>query len=373
MSDVEQASTGEAPAKAAGDPVKRWTLVILASCVLLLAWHLRADRTTPYTSQARLHALVVPIAPEASGTITEVMVSNNQPVSSGQVLFQLDRSRYELAVQAAEASLEAARQAVGAAQANVTAARAGVQTALANEDRSRDDFERMRRIREEDPGAISERRLESAEAALKVSSGQVASARAALERALEDLGQEGERNSRILQARASLEQARIDLENTTVRAPDDGVVTGMRLDVGAFVAAGHAQMTFIATHRAWVQADFTENNLGHIVAGDAVDLVFDALPGRVFRGRVREVAFGVDVNTAPLGSLPNIRNDRQWLRDAQRFPVLVDLDPPLDPSERRLLKVGSQVSAIVYTEGHGIMNALGWLQIRLASLLTYAY
>ena len=85
----EQPAKTAEPASAA-NPVRRWTFIVLALCALLLAWYLRADRVTPFTSQARVNALVVPIAPEVSGTITSVLVRNNQPVRSGQELFQID-------------------------------------------------------------------------------------------------------------------------------------------------------------------------------------------------------------------------------------------------------------------------------------------
>ncbi len=355
------------------DPVRTWTLMLLGIALLLLVVHLRADRFTPYSSQARLNALVVPVAAEVAGTVVSVQVSNNQRVEAGRELFSIDRERYELAVQAAEANLEAARQAVGASAANVEAARASVVSARANLDRATRDFERLRRIIEEDPGAVSGRRVEQADAMRQVAEAQVAAAEANLNRALEDLGEEGEQNSRILQAQAALNQATIDLGNTTVIAPGDGVVTDVRIDRGSFAPAGAPQMTFIGTDNVWVQADFTENNLGHIDAGDEVEILFDAIPGRVFSGRVREIGFGVQVQSAPLGSLPTITNDRNWLRDEQRFAVLVDIVEPPAGEERRRLKVGSQASVIVYTGGHRPLVWLGKLYIRIASLLTYAY
>jgi multidrug resistance efflux pump len=324
------------------------------------------------TSQARLHALVVPIAPEVSGTITSVSVRNNQPVKAGQELFQIDRDRYQLTVNTAEASLDAARQAFGASQANVAAARASLSSARSNLVRAEQDAVRMRNIREEDPGAISERRLESAEASLGASRGQVEAAEANLEKAIQDLGAEGDRNSRIQQAQADLDQALLNLERSTVRAPEDGVVTGVRLDKGNYAAAGAPQMTFIATHNIWVQADFTENNLGNIDPGDEVAIVFDVLPGQVIEGKVREVSFGVEVDSAPLGSLPTIQNDTKWLRDAQRYPVLIDFELPASGGQTRL-KVGSQATVVVYTDEHPVFNPLARLLIRLLSILTYAY
>ena len=353
------------------DPVRRWTLILLVVCAVLLTWYLRADRVTPYTSQARVNALVVPIAPQVSGILTEVFVNNNQAVTAGQKLFQLDIENSRLAVQTAEANLTSARRAVGAAKANVAAAEASISAAKASVLRTRQDAIRMRKIRKEDPGAISERRLESAEASFATTISQLSAAEASRNKALQDLGAEGESNSRILQARASLDQARLNLERATVYAPEDGVVTGVRLDKGSFAAAGKPQLTFIATHNIWVQADFTENNLGHIDPGDEVAIVFDALPGRVIRGSVREVGFGVAVDSAPLGSLPSIKNDPDWLRESQRYPVLIDFDLTIDEDER--LKVGSQASVVVYTGQHWVSNALASILIRLVSILTYAY
>jgi len=369
--DNSQANSQPQP-KAPKDPVRRWTFIILGICVLLFAWYLRSDRVTPSTSQARVNALVVPIAPEISGTITGVFVSNSQAVSAGQDLFQIDIERYQLAVQAAQANYEAAQQAVGAAEATVSAAEAQVTAATAGVVRSRQDAIRMRNIRKEDPGAISQRRLESAEASLAVSEGQLSAAEANRDKAIQNLGAEGERNSRILQAQAALDQAELDFQRATVRAPGDGVVTDVRLDRGNFAAAGAPQMTFIASDNIWVQADFKENNLAYIKPGDEVRIVFDVLPGQVIKGRVREVGFGVAVDTAPLGSLPTINNDPNWLRDAQRYPVLIDFDRSSYQGEK-LLKVGSQASVVVYTGEHWLVNPLASLWIWLVSILTYAY
>lgn len=378
MSENTQEETRAAePAPAsnepAGDPVRRWTLIVLAICVVLLFWYLRSDRVTPFTSQARVHALVVPIAPEVSGTITSVEVSNNQAVAAGDVLFRIDEQNYGNALQTAQAALDQAYQGQGAAGANVDAARASLASAQANLQRARLDAERMQRIREQDPGAISQRRLDSAEASLKVAEGQVGAARAALAAALEQLGKPGDDNAAVRQALASLDSARLNVERATVRAPDDGVVTGVQLNKGNFAGAGQPQMTFIATHNIWIQADYKENNLGHIDPGDTVGIVFDVLPGRVIEGTVREVGFGIDVKDPPLGKLPTIQNDKNWLRAAQRYPVLVDFELPRNNEGKTRLKVGSQATVVVYTGTHPLFNLLARLYMRAVALFTYAY
>jgi len=366
---AEDSTTDAPPAK---DPVRRWTFIVLLVALLLLAWYLRSDRVTPFTSQARVHALVVPIASDVSGRVTAVGVDSNQVVESGQVLFEIETDTYELAVQNAEAALESARQASGASESTVEAARAGVAAAQAALTRARQDAERMRNIRDEDPGAISERRVESAEASLAVAQSQLEVARADLEKAERSLGDVGDQNSQVQQAIAALDQARLNLERTRVRAPSDGVVTDVRVDKGNFAGTGVPQMTFISTSEVWVQADFTENNLGHLEAGDNVDIVFDVLPGQVVEGSVQNVGYGVAVDSTPLGSLPTIKNDQTWLRSAQRFPVVIAFSLP-DQKDSQLLKVGSQVSVVVYTGEHWLFNPLAQLQIWLVSLMTYAF
>lgn len=354
------------------DPVRMWTYIVLAICLLLIGWHLRADRITPFTGQARVNAVVIPIAPQVSGVVTKVAVRNNQPVQEGQVLFRIDDSNYRLDLQAAEAQFAGAQQATAAAGAAIDAARAQVVSAEASLERSRKDAERMREIRKQNAGAISERRLEAAEASLAASEGSLGAARANLQQAIDNYGSEGERNSRILQAQVNLDQARKNLERATILAPGNGVVTGVRLDKGNYAAVGTPQMTFVATDNYWVQADFTENNLGNLRPGTMTELVFDAYPGRVFKGTIREMGFGVAVDTAPLGSLPTIEDERIWLRDAQRFPVLIDFSPP-ENGQNNKLKIGSQVTVVAYTGDHVFFNGLARLLIRLSALLSYAY
>ena len=354
------------------DPVRRWTFIVAMVCLALIAWYLASDRRTPYTSQARVHALVVPIAAEVSGTVAEVLVANNEFVSAGDVLFQIDPTRYELAVEMSQADLQSARQTTGASEATVAVAEAQLGSAIASMVRAEKDAARLRRIKEVDPGAISDRRIESADATLEVTRKQVDAARANLRKAREDLGETGEQNVRVLQAQSALDQALINLERTSVRAPADGLVTDVRLDRGNFANAGAPQMTFIAVHNIWVQADFTENNLGNIKTGDEVDIAFDALPGRIFSGRIRSLGYGVAVDSAPLGSLPTIDNNRQWLRSAQRFPVIVDIES-MSAEDSSMIRVGSQASVQVYTGSHWILNPIAWLYVRLASLFSYAY
>jgi multidrug resistance efflux pump len=365
----QQDSKAVAPAK---DPVRKWTFIIFGLCIVMTALYLVADRQTPFTSQARVHAFVVPIAPQVAGNVISVGVHNNDEVVAGQVLIRIDPTDYELAVASAESALQVVQQSIDAGVAGVEAAEANVEAAKASMWRSKQDAVRMRRIRDEDPGALSQRRIDSAEASLAAATARVAAATANLESARSALGEIGENNADIQNAQTALDKARVDLKRTVLVAPRDGVVTDMRIDQGSFAAAGAPLMTFIATQVVWVRADLTENNLGNVKAGDRVELTFDVQPGKIYTGKIRETGFGVEVDSNALGTLPTIENQRNWLRDAQRFPVLIDVET--DKSSQRMgLRVGSQVSVIVYTGDNWLLNFLGRIYIRINAVMSYAY
>ena len=353
------------------DPVRLWTYIILILCIVLMVVYLVGDRLTPFTTQARVHAYVIPIAPQMAGRLISVDVMNNQMVKAGQQLFSIDPGSFKLAVQAAEAALKNTKQSIEAGVSNVAAARASVESAKASVWKTEQDAIRMRRIREEDAGAISERRIQSAEASLASAKARQSAAESSLAAAISSLGSTDDNNAQIQQATTNLENARLNLERTVVYAPRDGLITDLKVDRGNFASTGAPLMTFIAIYDTWIQADLSENNLGHVNAGDRVEITFDVLPGKVFKGSVRQTGYGVQVSSNALGTLPTIDNDRNWLRDEQRFPVTIDFEAS-DLSEQNL-RVGSQASVIVYTGDNGIMNALGRFYIRLNALLSYAY
>lgn len=360
----------QAPARA----VNRGALLVLLVIVLSFAWYLFADRFTPYTRQARLQGFVVGVAPEVAGVVSEVRVRNDQEVAAGQPLFLIDPTSYEIALKRAESDYESAQRQVGAGGAAVEAARAQLRAAIANREKARKDAERLERLYREDPGAISVRRLEIAQASYEAAMAQVDAAEADIQRAIEQMGGDEEDNTILKTALTALEKARHDLEKTVVRAPSRGVITDLRADVGRFAGTGSPVVTLIAIHEVWINAEYTENNLGHLEAGSPVEIIFDALPGVVFNGEVRTIGLGISAGQAPApGTLPTVQNNRDWLRQAQRFPVVVDFDLTQDERLRGKLRVGGQASVIAYTGEHPLLDMLGRWYIRLLSWLSYLY
>lgn len=346
---------------------------VLVLIAVSLLWYLLADRFTPYTQQARIQAYVVPVSAEVAGQVKRVAVGNNQEVRKGDVLFELDASQYRIALARAEADLETVRRQIGASTAGIDSAQASLAAAQAGERKARQDAERLQRLYQEDPGTVSVRRLEGAQATREQAAGQVAAARAEVARAREQQGGNEAENAQLRSAAANLEKARLDLARTQVRAESDGLITDLRTDVGHYVGAGSPVMTLIAIHDLWISADMTENNLGHLRPGSPVLVVLDALPGKVLHGSIRSIGYGVSVGqSAPPGSLPTVQNSREWLRSAQRFPVIVGIDRDQLPGPQNL-RVGGQAEVMALpTEGNPL-NLLGRLFMWLMSWLSYAY
>jgi multidrug resistance efflux pump len=365
----EQDAAAEAKAS-----VSKGLLLMLLLILLSLLWYFFADRFTPHTDQARVQGFVVGVAPKVAGLVTKVWVRNNQEVDEGAPLFEIDKSNYQIALKRAESDLQNTESQVGAGDAGIESARASLRAARANALKARQDADRQERLYQQDSGTISVRRLEVARASLEQARAKVSQAEAEVQRAIEQKGGDDEDNAKLKSALSAVEKARLDLTNTVVRAASRGVITDLRADVGQFAGAGTPVMTLIPIHDVWISAEFTENNLGHMKVGGPVEIALDALPGRVFTGEVASIGLGVSASQPPpAGTLPSIQNNRDWLRQAQRFPVVIAFDPDQDEQLVRHLRIGGQADIIAYTEGHPLLQALGRAYIRLLSWLSYAY
>jgi multidrug resistance efflux pump len=331
------------------------------------------DRLTPYSSQARIQAFVVPVAAEVAGKVQKVHIKNNDEVQPGQPLFEIDPGQYQIALQRSRADYDSIGRSVNASVAAVDAARASLQAAESNRQMAEKDASRQERLHEEDPGAISVRRLEIAQSTREEARAKEKRAEADLRKAQESAGDSGDNNAQLRSARAAVEKAELDLAKTRVIAPAQGTVTDLRVDAGHFAQPGAPVMTLIAIHDLWISADMTENNLGNIDLGDEVAIVLDVMPGEVLKGRVRSVGGGVGSGQqSPPGTLPTVQNSKDWLRQAQRIPVAVEIDPT-ELSRLKGVRIGGQAEVLVYTGDNPLMNMLGAAYIRLMSWLSYLY
>mgnify|MGYP001820088063 FL=1 len=356
--------------------VKRGGATVIVVILLSLVLYLAGDRYTPYTTQARVQAYVVGVAPQVSGTVVEVGVENNQEVEVGDLLFRIDTAQYQIALAKARSDYENALRQVDAGDAGVDAARANLRSALANLEKAQKDTSRLERLYKEDPGTISTRRLEVSSATLDSSRAAVSAAEAGVAQAIEAMGgaADEETNTILKVARTAVEKAELDLERTVIRASTRGVITDLRTEVGIYASAGAPVMTQVSFQDVWIQAEFTENNLGRMKPGTPVELLFDVMPGEVYDGEVANIGLGISAaQPPPPGTLPSISNNRDWLRQSQRFPVIVRFPVDQDPQLVGNLRVGGQASVIAYNEGAWLTALLGRAYIRVMSILAYAY
>ena len=355
------------PATKPSNPVRRLTLVVIAIGILLFGYGILSDRLTPFTSQGTVQAYLVGVAPEIPGKVISINAEDNKRVEPGAILFELDPEQYRLAVQAAEAQLETAGQSIGASTAAVASAEAKLAEATAKRANVREQVARIRSLVKQK--VYSQARADQAKSQFSSAEAEFAAAEAELEKAKQTLGPQGADNPQIKLALSQLQQAQLDLSRTRILAPSDGGISNLRLAIGQVLSKGEIAMTFIDVREIWIDAAFRENSLENIRIGDPVDIALDVLPGRLYRGRVQTIGYGVaNGDESGKGGLPSLRHQSGWIIDPQPMPVRIAFDEPDRPRE---LRVGSQASAIVYTGDNKVMNAIGLARIWLVTMLSY--
>ena len=330
-------------------------LVLVALVVALLVYQGWIDR--PWTRDGQVRADIVRIAPRVSGYIVEVAVHDNQFVSKGELLFRIDPSSYQLAVDTAEVQLQQAREDVAAldaavkaatamvlqSEAGMTAARAAIkqqQAALAN---ASSESRRATRLAKEKAGSVENAEkgsakfleiqagVESARASLSQAEASLASSQANLDQAKASLGEQGDANVRIREAMVQLEQARLNLSWTSISAPVDGFITNLDVNEGAFGVAGTPIAAFVDSSSFRVDGYFQETKLKHIKPGDRAIITLMSHPDTELEGVVDSIGYAVNppdiANTGGVSYLvPQVEPTFDWVRLPQRVPVRIRLE-----------------------------------------------
>jgi multidrug resistance efflux pump len=232
----------------------------------------------PWTRDGRVKAYVVQVAPDVSGLVTAVPVHDNQDVKAGDLLFEIDRARFLLAVDQAQAAV--ASQSVARDQA-------------ARDARRNRDLGQLvaAEVREQ-----SQTRVEQAE-------------------------------SGLAQAKVALNVAKLNLQRSRVVATTDGRVTNLDLRAGSYATAGRAVMALVDSSSFYVEGYFEETKLPRIHIGDraTVELMGEQ---RIIHGHVESIALGIADRdrTSSANMLPNVNPNFNWVRLAQRIPVRIHID-----------------------------------------------
>jgi multidrug resistance efflux pump len=315
--------------------------------LVLYAWRLPPfDSAVVSTENAYVRGSITVIAPKVDGYVAEVLVQDFATVEVGQVLARLDDRIYAQRLAQARASLSAqeanlanvaqARQAreAGIANTNAVTAAAQAQRVNARAQLVRAAIDQRRADTLVTDGSISQRErdqtegaLRQAEAAQQLAEASILQAHAGHTVARQDL-RSVIVNRRVVEAaveaaRAAVQLAEIDLENTRVRAPRAGTVGEIGVKLGQYVTPG-TQLLALVPSQVWVVANFKEAQTAQMKAGQRATLRLDALPGVELNGRVERIA------PATGSEFSVIRADNatgNFTKVAQRLPVRISIDP----------------------------------------------
>ena len=361
-----------APAEASKPKSPARKIVLITAGVLLTfyVYQIVADRITPYTSQAAVDTFLVQIASEVTGQVDQVGVTDNRAVRKGDVLFRIDREPFEIGVRSAEANLASAFQSAGVAEVDIAVARATLNKQRVDLAASRELGGIVNELVSE--GALPRTNQIRANADTDKTVADVTRGEAEVLQAQRRLGATGAQNVAVRQAMAALDQARLNLRNTTVIAPTNGVVTNLRLANGQYVSTGQPLLSFIDDGPRWITAEMRENQLGNVRPGNRVMVVLDQQPGEVFEGTVDSIGWGITQgDEAPTGQLPSVQAPSGWLREPQRFPVRILLKPSEERDELAAGRSGAQANILIVTDEGSILNPIGWLWIRAVAWASY--
>jgi multidrug resistance efflux pump len=343
---------------------RAWVLFVLLVIAALVAYYILSDRYTPFTTDAYVQAYVIQVAPRVEGQVVHVYVQENQAVTKGELLFEIDRRPFEYRVALLEARRVEAVQQVAQMEAELSAAKADDARLVAEEAYARVVHDQEKEIYKQD--ATTDRKYveamqknKAAQAARERGVAQTRKAEQALAARI------GEEHALVAEVGAQLAEARLNLEWTRIYAPANGYVTNVQLREGSYVHIGTPVLTCIDGDQWWVVANFRENSLENVRPGQRVGLTFNTYPGRIFPGVVESVGWGVNQGQgAPSGNLPAIPEPQNWIRLAQRFQVRITPQPP--PGYP--LRVGATASVAVYTQDEYWLNGVTeiWQDIEAA-------
>lgn len=307
--------------------------------IILYAWHLPPfAASVPETENAYVRGRVTSLAPQVAGYVASVEVTDFQTVHKGDVIVRLDdrqaRQRVEQAragLAAAQAALAIGQQSVLSAEAAVRAREAALTAAKASSTTAQSSADRTSTLRKR--GVAAESTVEASGAALSQAQAGVAAAEAALDTAREDVRSAvvslDARRADIAAAQAAVEMAAIDLENTLIRAPEDGRLGQIGARAGQYVTPGSALAALVAPD-VWVIANFKETSMHGMRPNQVARFTVDAMQHREFTGRVESFSPA----TASEFSLINATNATgNFTKVAQRLPVRVSIDPGQEMSE----------------------------------------
>ena len=353
-------------------PVNQWSLstAVLGGIIGISLTLLVMNYNHPFTANARIYFAVTPILPTVKGRVVEVPVQANAPLKEGDVLFRIDPKPFEYVVAEKKAALAEAEQNVKQLKASFDQAAAQAERANAQLQLAEQNYDRQAQLFK--ANVVAQATLDTATRNLDASKQSFAAAKAEEERArLAYTSNIGGVNTAVAKLRAELADAEFDLEQTTTRAAGPGFVTQVSLRPGMYAipAQLRTSMFFVNTgpQDRELGAAFQQNSLQRVKAGDDAEVAFDAVPGRVFKGKLRTVVDAI--STGQLGTTVGLI-EPETRTTAGRAVAIIDVS---DEMRDYQIPLGATAQVAIYTEHWHHLSLLRKVLLRMRSWQNYVF
>jgi multidrug resistance efflux pump len=353
-------------------PVNQWSLAtaalggIIGIALLLLIM----NYNHPFTTNARIYFAVTPVLPSVKGRVIEVPAQANVRLKEGDVLFRVDPKPYEYVVDQKKAALAEAEQNVRQLKASLDQATAGADKASAQLELAQQNYDRQAELFEKK--VIAQATLDTYTRNLETAKQSVTGARAEEERArLAYSSNIDGVNTTVARLQAELADAQWDLDQTATRAPAAGFVTQLSLRPGMYVVPAPLRpvMVFVNTDPRDQEfaAAFQQNSLQRVKAGDEAEAAFDAVPGRVFKGKVRLVLDAIAAGQMqPTGGLVDVGTRTE----GGRALAVIDITDDLSGYQ---IPLGAAAQVAIYTEHWHHVSMIRKILLRMRSWQNYVF
>ena len=315
------------------------------------------------TENAYVKADKIAISTNIPGRVIEVLISENDKVEAGQLLFRLNPEPYQIALNRATANLDGIKTEIRELQAVHRQKKAELKVQQSDLSYFQSEFDRQVKLKLR--GVVSQSRLDEARRNVNSTKQRILAIRQEISRALArlggDLSSPIEEHPLVQEAFAERERAALRLSWTRVRAPDTGIVTNISLEPGEFVKEGTPIFSVVGTNNIWVEANLKETDLTHVKVGQDTVIQVDSYPNHVWRAKVESISMATG---AEFSLLPPQNATGNWVKVVQRIPIKFKLlDSPYEPPLRAGMSVVVEIDTLYERELPGfIKNALAWVQ-----------
>jgi multidrug resistance efflux pump len=353
-------------------PVNQWSLstAVLGGIFGITLLLLIMNYNHPFTTNARIYFPVTPILATVKGRVVEVPVQSNTPLKEGDVLFRIDPKPFQYVVDAKKAALAEADQLVDQLKASLDQATAAVGKADAQLQLAQQNYDRQAELFAKD--VIARATLDTATRNLDAAKQTLAGAKAEEERArLAYKSEIGGVNTTVATRRAELADAEFDLDQTTTRAAGPGFVTQVSLRPGMYLIPAQLRtaMLFVNTAKTDQElgAAFDQNAMQRVVAGSDAEVAFDAVPGRVFKAKVRSVVDAIAAGQL-ISALTLIEPETRTT--AGRAVTIIDVTDDVSDYQ---IPLGATAQVAIYTEHWHHLSLLRKILLRMRSWQNYVF